>query len=92
MSSGRTGPSFSPPKRKQKPPKAFPLWILPALGPCNGGSCRYAPKTNRIDRCTRNAWNFCNGCLSELALNSGASRVQRGPLHASKSAPRKQAI
>ena len=33
MSSGRTGPSFSPPKRKQKPPKAFPLWILPCLEP-----------------------------------------------------------
>ena len=33
MSSGRTGPFFSPPKRKQKPPKAFPLWILPCLEP-----------------------------------------------------------
>ena len=33
MSSGRTGPSFSPPKRKQKPPKAFPLWDLPCLEP-----------------------------------------------------------
>ena len=30
--------------------------------------------------------------LSALAMNSGASRIQRGPLSATKSAPRKQAI
>ena len=33
MRLGRAGPSFSTAKRKQKPPKAFPLWILPCLGP-----------------------------------------------------------
>ena len=44
MSSGRTGPYFLMSKSMQKPPKAFPLWILPSLGPCNGGSCRYAPE------------------------------------------------
>ena len=33
MSSGRPGPSFSAAKRKQKPPKAFPLWNLPCKEP-----------------------------------------------------------
>ena len=36
--------------------------------------------------------NFGKGFLSLLAMNSGVSRVQRGPLSAHRSAPREQAI
>ena len=83
MSSGRPGPNFSLPKSWQKPPKDVPSFgNLPDREPCNGGSCRYAPKTNRIDRCTLNARNFGKEFLSALAMNSGASRVQRGSLYA----------
>ena len=92
MRSGRAGPSFSPPKRKQKPPKAFPLWNLPCLEPCNGRFVSLRSLDEPYWPLHLLCADFWQGIFIRAGNEQWRSRVHCGPLSAIKSAQREQAI
>ena len=74
MRSGRAGPNFSLPKSRQKPPKDVPSFgNLPDREPCNGGSCRCAPRRTVLAVALAMRGILARDFFSALAMNSGAA-------------------